>query len=190
MVFAGLVSGSALGAEPLKTPLDPTMAKIRAALPIPDGWQCEADYKCMVISRREPVTILNLASLPGPASDREVLEEFGRKTHYQIVLLFLPRLSREELRELQAVRTRAIERARAQDDLKGSRSARAARKVALPMYHDQRSSVYIHRTDDGPMEIYPKEAAAERDAILRALDTLFEKHAEPQPNAGPERPIR
>ena len=176
--LAGTLSGSSFSAQPLKTPLNPMMTKIREALPIPDGWDCAADYQCMVISRREPVTILNLTGLPAPASDRGVLEEFGQKTHYQIVLLFLPQLSQEELRELQAVRTRAIERARVNDDGKASRSRRAAKKVALPMYHDHSSSIYIYRTDDGPwgMAIYPEEAAAERDAILRALDTLFERH--------------
>ena len=178
MAIAGAISESAHSAQPLKTPLDPMMAKIREALPIPDGWDCAADHQCMIISRREPVTWVSLANLPAPPSDRGVLEEFGKKTHYQIVLLFLPRLSQEEWRELQAVRTRAIERARVHDDGKASRSARAAKKVALPMYHDHTSSIYIYRTDDGPwgMAIYPEEAAAERDAILRALDTLFEKH--------------
>lgn len=178
MALAGAFPGSLLSAQPLKTPLAPMMAKIREALPIPDGWDCAADHQCMVISRREPVTMLNLANLPARESNKEVLEGFGKKTHYQIVLLFLPRLSLEELRELQAVQTRAIERARVHDDEKASRSALAAKKVALPMYHDHSSSIYMYRTDDGPWgaAIYPEEAAAERDAILRALDTLFEKH--------------
>ena len=134
--------------------------------------------------------MLNTASLPAIASQERLLAEFGVRTHYQIVLLFRPRLSDEELQALKAVRALAIERARANDDAKHSRAARAARKILLPAYSYSNLSIYIHRTDGFPSEIYPKEARAERDAILRALDALFGRHTEPQPNARPERPIR
>lgn len=103
------------------------------------------------------------------------MDQFGVKTPYQIVLLFRPGLSEQELRDLQNLRKQAIESARANDDPKYSRSARASRKFILPTYSYQGLSIYVHRTDDGAMEIYPKQAAAERDVILKAIDEFFRK---------------
>ena len=172
MAFAGESSWGGPPAAAVRTP--PVVETIRSKLP--SGWSCEGDHICVVISRHEPVTRLNLISLPAASSEERILREFGVRTRYQIVLIFKPRLSEEELRGLKALRAAAVERAQASDDAKRSRSARAARKFDLPAYFDARLSVYVYRTDDGPIGIYPKEAAKERDAVLGIFDAMFEKY--------------
>ena len=169
---AGPFSRGGLADDGVRIP--PVVKKIRSRLP--SGWSCEGDHTCVVVSRNEPVIRLNLISLPRPASDERLLREFGIRTRYQIVLVFKPRLSEEELRELKALRAGVVERARTIDDAKGSQSNRAVRKFDLPVYFDARFSIYVYRTDDGPISIYPKEAVAERDAVLGVLDALFEKY--------------
>ena len=183
VLLGAFILNAASGAEPSRVSLPPEIDKVRAALP--PGWSCEGDFNCMVISRQEPVILLNPISLPASPSQEQVLAEFGVRSHYQIVLLFRPRLSDDELRELQAVRTLAIERARANDDGKPSRSAQAALKILLPTYTYNNWSIYLHRTDGFPLAVYPKEAAAERDAVFLGLDRLFNKDTTPQkPDAG------
>lgn len=184
---AALTLGSASGAEPSRMSLPPTMDKVKATLP--SGWRCEGDRGCMVISRQEPVILLNTVSLPAMQSQERLLAEFGVRSHYQIVLLFRPKLADDELQELQAVRNRAIGRARANDEPKHSRSTRAARKILLPTYSYNIWSIYVHRTDGFPLAVYPKEAAAERDAVLQGLDRLFNKDTDPQQSDAPESPI-
>lgn len=155
--------------------IHPRMAELRAALPLPPGWDCVADHGCMVISRQKPVTLLNLNNLPASDSKEELLKEFGVSTPYQIVLLLRPQLSEEDLQKLKALRAKSANHARVNDDHKFSRSARISHAFLLPSYNYYGSSVCLHRTDEGAMEIYPEKAAKERDAILKAMDEFFKK---------------
>ena len=126
-----------------------------------------------MISRDEPVTQLNMISLP-PMKQERLLREFGMRIHDQIVLLFRPRLSKRQLRALKTWGKREV--SSVDDDPKHSRSSLEWRKFLLPQYFTDRSSIYVHRTDDGPIRIFPESAAAERDAVLKIMGTLFRKH--------------
>ena len=103
-----------------------------------------------------------LAELPGLFRAAALLLAMGNQNAGRI----LQHLSDEELQALKAIRARAIERARANDDAKHSGAARAARKILLPAYSYSNLSIYIHRTDGFPLEIYPKEARAERGQVF------------------------
>jgi len=70
LVLGIVLAGSCVWAEPpLPEPQsNPAMAKIRSGLPT--GWSCQGDRGCVVISRDEPVTQLNMLSLPSMEPER------------------------------------------------------------------------------------------------------------------------
>ena len=163
-------------ADDQRIPIGPK--EIAAALrpSLQPGWACSADDGCLVVKRMKPVTMLHLASLPLQPDHDKLVREYGRKTDYMLVFIFRPRLSRKQLAELRAARSRAIKGKMPEDAGKHLPSVMEKRKYVLPSYFNSHYSIYFHRTDSGFTRIYPEEAARERDAILDTLSKWMAKH--------------
>jgi len=151
---------------------------------LPAGWRCSSDHNCIVISRDEQVTLVSLVSLP-PAEWKELIDRFGIKTDYIILLVFRPRLSDEQIEELKKLRDQSVERIRPSDDLKHGTTGLESRKYLLPNYQNSRFSIYLSRTDDQISKIFPESVEKERDVVLSVLSKIIEKREDP--NKGKER---
>jgi len=156
-------------------------SEIAAALQsdIPEGWTVKADSSCITISRDAQITLLNPVSLPGGDLEK-LLRDFGHKTDYLIVLTFRERMTDEQYAQLKANRDRAIKKIADNQKIDGKTKYGMMRQERnrhpLPTHFNSRFSIYLHRTDPPPLQVYPKSAADERAKILEAVSKLMTKH--------------
>ena len=146
---------------------------------LPTGWTLKSDALAIVIARDEPVTLLNLISLPSH-DYAEVLPEFGRKTDYLILLVFIPRMDDQQFLELKGRRDAAFRKIAADRRIDGKtkygHASQERRRNPLPDYFNSRFSAYLHRTDGPDSRVFPESAALERDAILGALSDVMDTY--------------
>jgi hypothetical protein len=147
---------------------------------IPAGWTVRTDARSVVITRDEQITLLNPISLPMHDSKEEILREFGQKTDYLVVLVFKERMTDEQYAELQVKRDNAIKKIGDNEKINGKAKwgmmIREKNRHPLPAYFNSRFSIYLHRTDPPPLEVYPKSAADERAKIFHSVSKLMKKY--------------
>ena len=183
IVFLCLALSTALADESYVPPVYPyeVAAVLRPVLP--EGWTCKGDHiSSLVICRRDQVTLFNPVNRAAKAKS-ETFDDYhrkhGRQTDYMIVLVFRPRLTDDQFAKLVTARDDAvkkIENAPNPNDWKWDRARQEAESHFIPEYFNAKCSIYVQRTDPPFLEIYPKEAADDRDRILNLLSKWLTKY--------------
>jgi hypothetical protein len=165
---------------------DGLATRVRAVLP--QNWSLDETSGQIIISRKESITThgcigLDLSWARHPELLREDVEKYGVQQAYKIRLRFGPRLGIDEFARLKQTNSQirvtkgtVIEAREFYED--GAMQSFDPRYRELPLYYDEKSSVYVETTVHPWECIYPPDVARECERVRRILDSLLTRYPE------------
>jgi hypothetical protein len=158
----------------------------------PTGWQVSASNNTIVLRREAAVWVMGYIARPAVPpweSKADLFHDYGHKIRYEVWLEFVPLLSRPEFEKLKAARGRASARFKtgASGKEEYDRWMMQYYECRVPVFFTKDYSIFVDRwADRGEVtgypidprfvEIYPLEAGAEIEALIKSLAKLFKEY--------------
>jgi len=171
--FAALLAGCSSGPRQISEVRD----DIRRI--IPTGWSVNASNTTIRIQSEREVTLIGRISRPVmPGGMEELARRMGQTTKYEVILSFVPRLSAAELGRLRAARSpfERILDTGAPSKLDYTKAQIGYEHHRVPTFYTDKYSIFVDRSADRFVEVYPPDAAAQVERLMEALRRLFREY--------------